>query len=43
MKKTTKKNAPKVSHKKSAKDLDVKLTKGETVRGGFPTPWKNKV
>ena len=35
MKKTTKKGALKASQKKAVKNLDVKPTKGGTVRGGF--------
>ena len=34
MKKTTKKNTSKATHKKAVKDLEVKPTKGGTVRGG---------
>jgi len=34
MKKTTKKNPSKATHKKAVKDLEVKPTKGGTVRGG---------
>ncbi len=38
-----KKSASKASHKKTVKNLEVTPVKGGKVRGGFPTPWKNKV
>jgi len=41
MKKTTKKRAPKASHVKAIRDLNVKTAKSGTVRGGVPAVQKS--